>query len=199
MHVAGRAAGLTQFVRETQDVAVPVAQLLFVLCHALFDHKAVVADGLDLKIIVEGGEALELVPLRVTGQRAEYLARLARGAKDQPLAVADELAARHDRPLVVIFQKALGDQLIKVPEPRLIFHQNDEMVARQIFQLVLAVGRRSEHGVDIRHRDRMHLVFEPRQEFDKNSPQHGCVLARAVVLERADLQLFGQNIQLELM
>ena len=73
------------------------------------------------------------------------------------------------------------------------------MVARQVFQLVLAVGRRGEHGVDIRHRDRVHLVFEPREQLYKDASQHSRVLARAVVLERADLQLFGQNVQLELM
>ena len=199
VHVAGRAAGFAQLVCETQDVAIPVAQLLFILGLTLFDHEPVVADGLDLEIIVEGRKPLELVPLRVTGQRAEHLARFACGAENQPFAVADELAARHDRPLVVVFQKALGNQLIEVSEPRLIFHQNDEVVARQVLQLVLAVGRRGKHGVDIRYRDRVHLVLEPCQQLYKNAPQHSCVLARAVVLERADLQLFGQDVQLELM
>ena len=73
------------------------------------------------------------------------------------------------------------------------------MVARQVFQLVLAVGRRGKHGVDIRHRDRVHLVFEPCQELYKDAPQHGRVLARAVVLERANREFLGQNVQLELM
>ena len=52
--------------------------------------------------------------------------------------------------------------------------------------------RRGENRVDIRRRDRVQLVLEPREELDENAPQHGRVLARAVVLKRADRQLFRQ-------
>ena len=113
--------------------------------------------------------------------------------------MANQLRARHDRALVVIFKKALGDQLIKVSEPRLIFHQNDEMIPRQVFQLVLAIGRRGENRVDICRRYRVQLVLEPCKELDKNAPQHGRILACAVVLKRADRQFFRQYVELELM
>ena len=44
----------------------------------------------------------------------------------------------------------------------------------------------------------MHLLPEPFQQLDVNAAEHGGILARAVVLERADLQLLRQNVQLEL-
>ena len=187
VNVAGRAARLAELVRKAQNIAVPVAQLLLVLREPLRNHEVVVADGLDFEVVVELREAFYLVPLRALGERAEHLARLARRAEDQSLAVAYQLAARHDGALVVIFEKALGNELIQIAQTGLIFHENDEMVTRQVFQLVLAVGRRGEHRIDVSGRDRVHLVPEPRRQLDENPSQNGGVLACAVVLERADL------------
>ena len=199
VNVAGRAARLAQLVCEAQDVAVPVAQLLLVLREPLGKHEFVVADRLDLEVVIELGQPLDLVPLRALGKRAEYLARLARRAEDQPLAVTDELAARHDGALVVVFEKALGNELIQVAQTGLIFDQNDKVEARQVFQLVFAVGRRCEHRIDVRRRDRVHLVLEPREQLDENAAEHRGILAGAVMLERADLKLLGEDVQLEFM
>ena len=54
---------------------------------ALAEHEHVVAQGLDLQIIVPGGDALELLPVLAVHHRPEQLARLAGGADDQPLPV----------------------------------------------------------------------------------------------------------------
>ena len=198
VYVTGGTARFSQFIRQAENIAVPVAQLLLVLRHALCDHKVVVADRLNLQIVVERRQPLDLLPRLALGQCAEYLARLTRRAENQSLTVTDEFAARHNGALVVIFQKALGNQLIQVSQSRLVLHQNDKMIARQVFQLVLAVGRRRQHRIDIRSRNRVHLLPEPFQQLDVNAAEHGGILARAVVLERADLQLLRQNVQLEL-
>ncbi len=113
--------------------------------------------------------------------------------------MTDEFAARHNGALVVIFQKALGNQLIQVAQPGLIFDQNDKVEARQVFQLVFAVGRRGEHRIDVRRRDRVHLVLEPREQLDENAAEHRGILACAVMLERADLKLLGEDVQLKFM
>ena len=198
MYVTGGAARFSQFIRQAENIAVPVAQLLLVLRHTLCDHEVVIADRLNLQIVVKRRQPLDLLPRLALGQRAEHLARLTRRAENQSLTVTDEFAARHNGALVVIFQKALGNQLIQVAQSRLVLHQNDKVIARQVFQLVLAVGRRRQHRIDIRSRNRVHLLPEPFQQLDVNAAEHGGILARAVVLKRADLQLLRQNVQLEL-
>ena len=78
VNVAGGAARLAQLVRQPENIAVPVAELFLVLCHALCDHEPVVADGLYLQIVVELRQPLDVLPRLTLGERAEHLARLAR-------------------------------------------------------------------------------------------------------------------------
>ena len=104
MHVAGGDDGLPQLLAEPDNGAVIVAQLLLAPDRALAQHEAIIADGLDLKVIVEGGDALELVPVLMVRDRAEQLARLAGRADDQPLAVRDQLAFRNDRHTLEVFE-----------------------------------------------------------------------------------------------
>ena len=67
MHVAGGADGLPQLL----------PQFLLRLHVAVSQHEEIVADGLYLQIVVEGGNALELRPILVIRHRPEQLARLA--------------------------------------------------------------------------------------------------------------------------
>ena len=53
VYVTGGAARFSQFIRQAENIAVPVAQLLLVLRHALCDHEVVVADRLNLQIVVK--------------------------------------------------------------------------------------------------------------------------------------------------
>ena len=108
MHVAGGDNPLAQLFAEPDDGAIEVAQLLLAPSRTLAQHEAIVADGLDLEIIVEGRDALELLPVLVVRDRTEQLARviptnpveqveLAAGrADDKSLAVRDQLALRDD-------------------------------------------------------------------------------------------------------
>ena len=96
MHIAGGDDPLAQLLAEPDDGAIEVAQLLLAPGRALAQHEAIVADGLDLEIIVEGRDALELLPILVIRDRTEQLARLAGRADDKSLAVRDQLALRDD-------------------------------------------------------------------------------------------------------
>ena len=160
VYVAGGTARLAEFVRQAENIAVPVAQLLVILRHALGYHELVVADRLNLQIVVERGKPFDFLPRLTLGQRAEYLAGLTRGAENQSLTVANQLTARHNRTFIVIFQKTFGNQLIQVAQSGLVLHQNDKVVARQVFQLVFAVGCRRQHRIDIRRGNRVHLVLQ---------------------------------------
>ena len=77
MHIAGGADGLPQFLPQPDDGAVILPQFLLRLHVAVSQHEEVVADGLYLQIVVEGGNALELRPILVIRHRPEQLSRLA--------------------------------------------------------------------------------------------------------------------------
>ena len=96
MHIAGSDDPLAQLLAKPDDGAIEVAQLLLAPSRTLTQHEAVIADGLDLEIIVEGRDALELLPVLVIRDRTEQLARLAGRADDKSLAVRDQLALRDD-------------------------------------------------------------------------------------------------------
>ena len=96
MHIAGGDDPLAQLLAKPDDGAIEVAQLLLAPGRTLAQHEAIVADGLDLEIIVEGRDALELLPVLVVRDRTEQLARLAGRADDKSLAVRDQLALRDD-------------------------------------------------------------------------------------------------------
>ena len=104
MHVAGGDDPLAQLLAEPDNGAVEVAQLLLAPDRALAQHEAIIADGLDLEIIVERRDALELLPILVIRDRAEQLARLAGRADDKPFAVRDQLALRNDRHTLEILE-----------------------------------------------------------------------------------------------
>ena len=96
MHIAGGDDPLAQLLAKPDDGAIEVAQLLLTPGRTLAQHEAIVADGLDLEIIVEGRDALQLRPVLAVRHRPEQLARLAGRADDKPLAVRDQLALRDD-------------------------------------------------------------------------------------------------------
>ena len=75
-----------QLVAQLYDRAVEASEFFFILCHALFQHEAVVADGLDFKIVVKFCDALELCPALVVHDCLKQLSCLARRADDQALA-----------------------------------------------------------------------------------------------------------------
>jgi len=71
MHVAGGADGLMQLLPQPDDGAIILPQLLLRLHVAVSQHEEIVADGLYLQIVVEGGNALELRPILVIRHRPE--------------------------------------------------------------------------------------------------------------------------------
>ena len=74
--VAGGAHRLAQLLPQGHDGPVEVPQLLLCADHPLAEHEHIVAQGLDLQIVIPGGNALELLPVLVRRHRLE-LARLA--------------------------------------------------------------------------------------------------------------------------
>ena len=77
VYVAGGADGLSQLLAQPDDGAVKLPQFLLRLDIAVAQHEHIVADGLDLQIVVERGDALQLRPVLVVRHSPEQLARLA--------------------------------------------------------------------------------------------------------------------------
>ena len=91
MDVSRRADRLSQFLTQSDDGAVELAQLLVALRDALGQHKAVVAQGLDLKEIVERSDAFELRVTFMGHDGLEQLACLAGRADNETLTESDKL------------------------------------------------------------------------------------------------------------
>ena len=129
VHVARGDDGLAELPAERQDRAVVFLQHLLILHAPVFDEKAVVADGLDLQVIVVGGDLLELLLARAGHDRAVELAHAAGGADEDALPVLIEQALRHRGIAVEVFEVGLRDHLVEIFQPPAVFHQQDHVVA----------------------------------------------------------------------
>ena len=194
MHVAGGADGLAQLLAQADDGAVVVLQFLVVLRLALADQEAVVAQRLDLEIVVERRDALELVPVLMVAHGLEQLPRLAGGADDQPFAVRDQLAFGDGGIALEIFEIRRGNELIEVFESRFVPRDQNDVLGIAVG--AVALRAQLAHFIvdllDARHAAR----FEHREELCEHLRHRHRVVARAVVVERGQLQLLRHHVQL---
>ena len=119
--------GLAQFLAQLHHRAVEAAQLLLVGGDALGQHKAVVAQGLDLQKIVEGGDTPQFGAAFVSGDGLKQLPRLAGAADDQSLAPLYQLGLGNPGHPLVIFQIAVGDKPVQVAQAGGIFGKKNDM------------------------------------------------------------------------
>ena len=110
--VSRRADGLSQFLTQPDNGAVELAQLLVALRDALGQHKAVVAQGLDLKEIVERSDAFELRVALVGHNGLEQLACLAGRGQNHTVTVLVQQAAGHTGLFKEVVDVGLADDLI---------------------------------------------------------------------------------------
>ena len=196
MDVARRADGLAELLAELDDRAVEVLQILVIAHRAVTHEKAVVAQGLDLKKIIERGDALELVPVLVVDDGAEQLARLAGGADDQALAVRDQLAFGDGRHALEVLEVRCRDELIEIFEADLVFGDEDD-VLRVAAALRPHRAQLCHLAVDLlKARDAAR--FEYGKELHEHLRHGHRVVRGAVVVELRELQVVGHDIELVL-
>ena len=194
MRVAGGNDRLAELFAQRDDPAVEIAQPLVVRDLALGDQEAVVADRLDLEVIVERGDALDLV-LRLPVQHgAEQLARLARRADDEAVAVLLQHGLRDAGIAAVILQIAHRDETIQVLQPDEVFDQDNLMVGAQIQR----VGARLHDLVDAPEVGNA-LVHQLLGHLEVDHRQHLRVVAGAVMVEVAEAVMLGEDVQLVLL
>ena len=116
MRVTGGNHGNAQLLTQRHHAAIEITEILLTLNgkSVVVDHKAVVADGLNLQIIVELGDLLDLALGLILQHGRDQLARLAGRADDEPLAVLFQHGFGYARHLAEIVEIAKGNQLIKV-------------------------------------------------------------------------------------
>ena len=193
--VPGGAHRLAQLLPQPDHGPVEVTKLLLRLHHALAEHEHVVADGLDLQVIVPGGDPLQLLPALALHHRLEQLAGLAGRADDESLPVFVDEGLGHDGVPLEMLQIGQGDQLVQVAQPRLVLGQDDQMLG-----LPLGLAPLAELGhiaVDLPQVMEPQFLHHP-EEVGQHIGHRGRVVAGPVVVEGGQLQPLGNDIQLVL-
>src|SRR5690606_17938302 len=120
--------GHAQFLGQRYDGPVDVPQAFFVLHRAVVDQEAVVAQRLDLQVIVKAGDVQQALARLSFENGLEQLARLARGADNEALAALFDFGPGNPRMAVEMVQVGQRHQLVQVPQARLVGGQDDDVV-----------------------------------------------------------------------
>ena len=190
VHVARRDDRLVQPLAEPHDRAVVLLELRDVAL-AVAHHEHVVAERLDLEVIVVSGDLHQLFKRLVPRHRPEQLARLAGRAEDQALTVLVEHAFRRAGALIEVIEVSVGNQLVQVLQADEVLHEDDLVVRRQL----LRVAAR-ERRVDVVHALRAEVVAQPLDQIEEDLAEHRRIIRGAVVVERLELQVFRDRVEL---
>ena len=188
--------GLAELFAKLDNSAVEVLEIFVVAHRAVAHHEAVIAERLNFKIVVERGDALELVPVLVVDDGAEQLARLAGRADDQALAMRDKLAFRDDRHALKVFEVRRRDELVEVLEAHLVLGDQNDV----LWETVALDAERAElrHLVVDLLEARDAALFEHDEELGQHLRDRDRIVGRAVVVELRELQVVGHDVELVL-
>ena len=135
MHVAGGDHGFPELFPELHHPLVQRDQIFLgvdIPQSLRFDHKPVVADRLDLQIVIKLHNAGDLFVALSVEHGTKQLPRLAGAAQDQTFPVLLDQTLWDQWSLVKIFQMGLGYQLVEVDAPRLVLCQYDNVVGMKL-------------------------------------------------------------------
>ena len=203
MNVAGRDDRFSVFFTESDDPAVVILQVLYGLrlifqipLLVVFGHSQehVVAERLDLKIIIEIHQLLEFFPCSASLDRLEQFASLAGRADDQAFSVrAQETARQHGTAVEHVFQVRLGDAAVQVYAACLILRQKNTMIVMQMADLVRA---RSAVFIYLIQPEDL-PVMKHVQELEEDRCSALCIVHCPVVMPQRNVQRFCNRVQLE--
>ncbi len=182
--VAGRNDLSAQLPAQIQDRAVIVLQHGLVLDDAVFDEEAVVADRLDLQIVVKRRDLFQLLVACALHHRAVQLAHAAGRADQDALPMLEQQALRDRRDAVEVFEVALRDHLVEVFQTLPVQNQQDHVMGLGHVRAPQRVVDR----FDIVHGLRP-LGGKHRQEFAHDARDDHRVVRGAVVVELRQVQV----------
>ena len=132
VHVAGGHHGLSQLLPNPDDGAVVFPQPLDVRL-PVSHHEHVVADGLDLQVVVVAGDLAQVLEGVPPDHGPKELPGLAGAAHKQPLPVLVQQALGGAGGAVEVLQMPGGDEPVQVLQAGLVLHQQDHVVGPELF------------------------------------------------------------------
>ena len=196
--IACGAHRFAKFLAQADNGAVELPQFLLRLHLAVAEHKGVVAQGLDLQIVVERGNALQLCPVLMISDGTEQLARFAGRADNETLAVLHQFRLGDGGHAVEILQIGHGDQLIEVLQAQLILRQKDNMLRETVGAVSLG-AQCQHHIVDLLQAVDVMLLAHLLEERDQHIAHRGGIVGCAVVVKDRQIEMLRHNVQLMLL
>ena len=131
MHVSRRADRLSELLAEGDDLAVQISEVfvrLNVIIAVFPLEVGIVADGLDLQVIIEGDDAGKLLVRYAPEDCVEQLAFGARRADDEVLPVFLQKGLRDARISAEILQVGIGNDAVQLAPPGLVPDEDADVV-----------------------------------------------------------------------
>ena len=150
MHVTGGNDRLVQILTQLDDGAVELLDPLLAVHLAVPHHIGVVAQRLDLKDIVVGGDFFQFLVAGAVHDGAIQLACLTGAGEQQAVTVLVQQAAGHAGLFEEVVDVRLADDFVQVLQTHLVFDQNDEMVVF-LFQHLTVAAKTGVDFADLRY------------------------------------------------
>ena len=191
MNVAGSDHRFVQFLSQLDDGAVKLSKLLLCLNGAVPEHEHIIAQGLNLQIVVKLRNADQLIPGLAGNDGPEQLSRFAGGADQKALPVLHQHTFRDSRLLIEIIQMSIGNQFIQIFQSCGIFHQNNLVIGTQFFYIAASQSR-----IDLGDLTDLIILLKPLEQHQENISKNHRVVAGPVMVKGRKLQMLGHRIQL---
>ena len=195
--VAGGAHRLIEGLAQCQNGAVELPQLLLTLYDPLTEHVHIVADRLDLQIIVPRGDTHQLVPALAVHDGPEQLARLTGGADNKSLPVFVDETLGHDGKTLEVLQMSQRDEFVEIAQTGLVLCQHDKVVgAAPLSAAAACTGAQGTHGgVDLLERFDAHIV-QIAVEGHQHISHCGRIIRCPMVVEGRQIQILRHHVKL---
>ena len=122
MHVSRSDYRQPQFLAQLDDGAVQIPQTLIILDLSFTHQESVIADGLNLQIIIEAGDLLQLFPAFSGKHGTEEFAGFAGAAENQPFPVLFNDRSGHMGLPAEVLQMTDGNETVQVFHALLCFY-----------------------------------------------------------------------------
>ena len=195
MHVAGGHHRLMELLSQGHDLLIQADQIVLRLEGGPFSpqHKFVIAQRLNLQVVVEVHQSRNLLIRGRPHQRLIELSGLAGGSYDQSLPVLLEHAFGDSGHPGKIIHMGPGYHPVQIHPANLIFRQNNHMVGRQLLNGVRVQGT---HPVDAVQVENIPL-FQHLHKLHENFRGTACVVHGPMMIFQRHIQGFRHCVQLE--
>ena len=188
--------GLMENLPQANYRAVKFPQLLLRFDDALFQHKPIICQGLDLQKIIEGSKPPEFILAFAIQDCLEQLPSLTGGADNQALPFIQQLGLGNAGYPLEVFQIRVGNQMVEVSQADLILGKQNNMPGMPVSDASL--GPQGHHGrIDCLEGVNILLLFQLFHQAVHDKAAGFGIVRRPVMIEVRQLQGFGHNIQLE--